>query len=103
MPIEDKWRKLIPEQIHNVPDFQGVFEFTDILQEAILYIGRTESLVHTIEEIFERRPPEFATVAFFRFHATADYENEYKLLIEEYKQKHNKLPIVNQKKEEQQA
>lgn len=96
MSITDKWRKLIPEQLQNAPDFAGVFEFTDLLQESILYIGKTESLAHTLMEIYEKRPPEFSTVAFFRFHATNEYESEYVQLLEEHKQQYNALPVINQ-------
>jgi hypothetical protein len=96
MPIEDNWRKLIPEQIMNAPDYAGVYELADILQET-LFVGHTQSLAHTIQELFEKRPPEFATVNFFRFHATTDYKKEYEQLLEEYKRKHNKLPPINQK------
>lgn len=96
MPIEDYWRKLIPEQIKNAPDFPGVYEFADILQERI-FIGKTESLAHTIQQVFEKREPIFATVNFFKFHATQEYEQEYTGLIEEYKQQFNNLPLLNQK------
>lgn len=99
MPITDKWRKLIPEQLQNAPDFAGVFEFTDILQESILYIGKTESLAHTLREIYEKKPPEFITVAFFRFHATNEYDAEHTKLLEEYQQQHNTLPIINKQME----
>ncbi len=100
MPIEDNWRKLIPEQIMNAPDFAGVYELADILQET-LFVGHTKSLAHTIQELFENKPPEFATVNFFRFHATTDYKKEYEQLLEEYKEKHNKLPPINEKKDNQ--
>lgn len=95
MPIDDKWRKLIPEQIHNAPDFPGVFEFADLLQETLLYIGQTQSLAQTLLEIFEKRPPEFNTVAFFRFHATNDCQAEYDKLLADYQTEHNGLPPVN--------
>ena len=96
MPIEDYWRKLIPEQIKNAPDFPGVYEFADILQER-LFIGKTQSLAQTIQQVFEKREPIFSTVNFFKFHATQDFEQEYTALIEEYKQQFNKLPPLNQK------
>jgi|GEM_PF-836267 len=95
MPIDDKWRKLIPEQIHNAPDFPGVYEFTDILQETVLYIGHTQSLAQTLLEIFEKKPPEFNTVSFFRFHATNDSQTEYDTLLADHQAKHNALPPVN--------
>jgi len=96
MPIDDYWRKLIPEQIKNAPDFPGVYEFADILQEH-LFIGKTESLAQTLQEIFEKKEPVFATVSFFRFHASQNFEQEYTGLIEEYKQQFNNLPPLNQK------
>ena len=95
MPIEDNWRKLIPEQIKNAPDFPGVYEFADILQERI-FIGKTESLAQAILQVFEKKEPVFATVNFFKFHATQEFEQEYTSLIEEYKQQFNKLPPLNQ-------
>lgn len=98
MPIEDNWRKLIPEQILNAPDFAGVYELAGILQD-LLYIGHTESLAHTIAEIHDKKESEFPTVSFFRFHATQEYEKEYKELMEEYRQKHNALPPINKQRE----
>lgn len=95
MPIDDKWRKFIPEQIHNAPDFPGVFEFTDLLQEMILYIGQTQSLLQTLLEIFEKKPPEFGMAAFFRFHATNDSPTEYEQLLADYQEKHHRLPSIN--------
>jgi excinuclease UvrABC nuclease subunit len=97
MAIDDKWRKLIPEQIQNAPDFPGVYEFSDILQETVLYIGHTDSLAQTLQRIYEKKPPEYSTVAFFRFHATNEHEKEYTQLIDEYKNEHNALPLINQK------
>ncbi len=101
MPIDDYWRKLIPEQIKNAPDFSGVYEFADILQEHI-FIGKTESLGQTIQEIYEKKELADAPVSFFRFHATKDFEQEYTKLMEEYKQLFNKLPPLNQKLSDEQ-
>lgn len=95
MPIDDKWRKFIPEQIHNAPDFPGVFEFTDILQEKVLYIGQSQSLAQTLLEIYEKKPPEFGTAAFFRFHASNDFPKEYEQLLTEYQQENSSLPPIN--------
>ncbi len=97
MPIDDKWRKLIPEQIQNLPDYPGVFEFTDILQENVLFIGSAESLVQTVLQIVEKKPPEYAGIAFFRFKATNDHKNEVKQLLNEYQQRNNKLPLINER------
>jgi hypothetical protein len=98
MPINDNWRKLIPEQIINAPDFAGVYELAGILQD-LLYIGHTESLARTIAEINDKKEREFPTVSFFRFHATQEHEKEYNELIEEYRQKHNALPPLNVQRE----
>lgn len=95
MPIDDKWRKLIPEQIQNLPDYPGVFEFTDILQENVLFIGCADSLIQAVLQIIEKKPPEYAGIAFFRFKATNDHQNEYNLLLEDYQKKFNRLPVIN--------
>ncbi|OGC39359.1 hypothetical protein A2Y85_00385 [candidate division WOR-3 bacterium RBG_13_43_14] len=97
MPIDDKWRKLIPEQIQNLPDYPGVFEFTDILQENVLFIGYAESLIQAILQIVEKKPLEYAGITFFRFKATNEYNNELKQLLDEFQQKYNKLPVINEK------
>jgi hypothetical protein len=95
MPIDDKWRKLIPEQIQNLPDYPGIFEFTDILQENVLFIGSAESLIQAVLQIVEKKPPEYAGIAFFRFKATNDSKKEYEQLLEEYRKQFNKLPVIN--------
>ncbi|MEO0225345.1 MAG: GIY-YIG nuclease family protein [candidate division WOR-3 bacterium] len=98
MTIEGPWRRLIPEQIKNVPDYPGVYELADILQEMI-YIGSASSLVQAIEQVYERRDPDLKTAAFFRFQLTQDYEKEHKRLLEEFRVQFNRLPVCNAKKE----
>lgn len=97
MPIDAPWKKLIPEQVRNAPDYTGVYECADILQD-LVYIGSTDSLLHTMELLLDRRDPDFNTVAFFRFKTTADHAEELAGLLEEYRQKFNRLPPINQKK-----
>ncbi len=97
MPIDAPWRKLIPEQIRNAPDYGGVYECADILQD-LVYIGSTDSLLHTMELMMDRKDPDFHAVAFFRFHPTNDHAAELAKLIEAYKQKYNCLPPINLKK-----
>ena len=99
MAIDDNWRKLIPEQIINAPDVPGVYELSDILQDT-LYIGHTSTLNQTIQQIADRKDPDFATATFFRFAATKDQEQEYQKLLDEYKEKIGGLPPINRKKDQ---
>ncbi|UCC12840.1 MAG: hypothetical protein JSW02_04770 [candidate division WOR-3 bacterium] len=99
MAIADNWRKLIPEQILNAPDVPGVYELSDILQD-VLYIGHTSTLNQTIQQIADRKDPDFAMATFFRFAAVKEHEQEYQKLLEEYKQKNGGLPPINKKKEQ---
>jgi len=97
MPIEGPWRRLIPEQIKNVPDYSGVFELADILQETI-YVGRASSLVQAIMQVFDRRDHDLVLAAFFRFELTLDYEKATERLLEDYQQRLNRLPVCNERK-----
>jgi len=97
MPIDAPWRKLIPEQVRNAPDYSGVFEFADILQD-LVYIGQTESLARTMELMLDRKDPDFNIVNFFRFQPVPNPAPVYKKLVEDYQQKFNRLPQINKKK-----
>jgi hypothetical protein len=97
MPIDAPWRKLIREQVHNAPDYAGVYECADILQD-LVYIGQTDSLARTMELMLDRKDPDFFVVNFFRFQTAQDPDPVYKKLIEDYQQRNNRLPIINTKK-----
>jgi excinuclease UvrABC nuclease subunit len=98
MPIDTPWRKLIREQVHNAPDYAGVYECADILQD-LVFIGKTNSLAQTMELMLDRKDPDFNVVNFFRFQTAQDPVPVYNKLIEDYQQKFNRLPPINQKKE----
>lgn len=98
MPIDAPWKKLIREQVHNAPDYAGVYECADILQD-LVYIGKTDSLNRTFELMLDHKDPDFNVVNFFRFKTAQDPDPVYQSLIEEYQKKFNRLPVINQKKE----
>jgi hypothetical protein len=97
MPIEGPWRRLIPEQIKNVPDYSGVFELADILQETI-YVGSASSLMQAILQVFDKRDPDLALAAFFRFGLTLDYAPAAEKLLADYQESFKRRPLCNERK-----
>lgn len=98
MPIQGPWRKIIPEQVRNAPDYPGVYELADILQD-LIYIGHTESLARTMEQLLDRRDPAFATAHFFRFQTSADHAVQHQALIDEYVSRLGQAPPLNRKRD----
>jgi hypothetical protein len=53
-----------------------------------------------MELMLDRKDPDFHPVHFFRFQTAQDPDSVYKKLIEDYQQKFNSRPLINQKKEQ---
>ena len=94
MPIEGEWKKLDEKHIRMVPDFPGVYELGDILQE-IIYIGKSERLPQSLMKLLDRDDPCLRNAEFFRYRPVKDIESEYNKLIEEFKEEQGRLPRCN--------
>ncbi|HIE05562.1 MAG TPA: hypothetical protein EYP58_02045 [bacterium (Candidatus Stahlbacteria)] len=94
MPIEEDWKKLDEQHIRMVPDFPGVFELSDILQE-VIFIGKSERLPQTLMQLLDKTDPCLRNAEFFRYKPVRDLDAEFDALINEFKEANNRLPRCN--------
>jgi len=90
MPIPKRWSKL--SKVENAPKKPGVYELGN-REKTIVKIGEGKKLK---ERLSQQMPSIPKDVKFIRWQEIKQHEKREKQMLEEFKEKHGRLPKYNE-------
>ncbi len=96
MPASKRWIDFNEENVNQLPNEYGVYQFADENKE-IVYIGEGK-LKHNISAYLQEESSTKTNIAYFRYRendSKRSSKQRQSILLKEYKEKHGKLPEFN--------